>query len=41
VTWVIDASVSCALGVWAGAIGIVPGDDGLRSSGASVCSPSQ
>ena len=29
VTWVINASVGCALGVLAGAVGIVLGDDGL------------
>jgi hypothetical protein len=39
VTWVINASVGCAFGVLAGAFGIVLGDDGLRSPGASVCSP--
>jgi hypothetical protein len=39
VTWVINASVGCAFGVLAGAVGIVLGDDGLRSPGASVCSP--
>jgi hypothetical protein len=26
VTWVIDASVGCALGTWTGALSIVPGD---------------
>ena len=35
VTWVIDASVGCALGTWTGALA----DDGLPWPGACVCSP--
>ena len=30
VTWVIDASVGCALGTWTGALSIVPGDGRRR-----------
>jgi hypothetical protein len=32
VMWVIDASVGCALGVWAGAVGIVPSDGKRRAA---------